>query len=95
MPDITNLQRSMKIRDILLDHTDEDHELSLSEIANQLKIHFGSDYKVSRNTIKTTLVDLHNSGFQIEEAKEAQTDYYRHQARKLNHQITVDPSAKA
>lgn len=74
----------MKIREILFNHTDENHELSILEIIDHLKIHFGSDYKVSKNTVRSTIQELRECGFSIEESvKDNNTVFYSHQYRKF------------
>ncbi|MGG0936998.1 WYL domain-containing protein [Brevibacillus centrosporus] len=84
MKDVKNTMRVMKIREILFNLTDENHEISTREIIDQLKFHFGSDYHVSKNTVKSTIQELGESGFNIEErVKENNTVYYSHQYRKF------------
>ncbi|MGG1513601.1 hypothetical protein ABE419_25155, partial [Brevibacillus agri] len=68
MNNVSNTGRIMKIREILFNHTDENHELSILEIIDHLKIHFGSDYKVSKNTVRSTIQELRECGFSIEES---------------------------
>ncbi|ACT03362.1 helix-turn-helix transcriptional regulator [Paenibacillus sp. JDR-2] len=137
MTDHSNIRRVMLIRDILLEHSDENHVLSITDIINHLRRYYGSEYKVSRNTVRSAIQELQNGGFNIEELIKDNTVYYshihrkfeihelrmlidavssakfitpaetnrliekikaltsRHQARKLHHQITVDPTVKA
>ncbi|WP_307323637.1 helix-turn-helix transcriptional regulator [Evansella vedderi] len=74
----------MAIQEILFQMTDEEHELSISEIIEQLKLYFGSDYKVSKNTVKNAIEELRSSKFNIEESiKENQTIHYSHQYREF------------
>nr|WP_264484534.1 WYL domain-containing protein [Brevibacillus agri] len=74
----------MKIREILFNQTDENHELSIMEIIDHLKLHFGSDYKISKNTVRSTIHELREYGFNIEERiKENNTVFYSHQYRKF------------
>ncbi|MBE5394931.1 MULTISPECIES: helix-turn-helix transcriptional regulator [Paenibacillaceae] len=81
---ISNTGRITKIREILFNHTDENHELSILEIIDHLKLHFGSDYKVSKNTVRSSIHELRECGFNIEESvKENNTIYYSHQYRKF------------
>jgi predicted DNA-binding transcriptional regulator YafY len=84
MKDISNTRRSMTIRDILFENTDEEHEMSLKGIADQLKQHFGSDNTLAKNTVKNTIEELRDSGFNIEERiGKGKTAFYRHQYRKF------------
>jgi biotin operon repressor len=67
MREISNAKRLMTIRAILFTETDESHGLSLKKIMDQLQLHFGSNYQVSKNSVKSTINELKDSGFHIEE----------------------------
>jgi predicted DNA-binding transcriptional regulator YafY len=84
MREISNAKRLMIIREILFTLTDESHELSLKEIIDQLQLHFGSEYHVSKNTVRSTINELKDCGFPIEEQiGNSETVYYSHQYRKF------------
>ncbi|MDF0728930.1 WYL domain-containing protein [Cytobacillus sp. S13-E01] len=84
MVEVSNIKRLMAIREILFKMTDEEHYLSLIEIINQLKYYFGDDIKTSKNTIRQTIEELKDSGFNVEEeVRENNTVYYSHQYRKF------------
>jgi len=82
MKDSSNVRRAFKIRDILLQKTDDQVGLTISELIQQLKREFGEDYQVSRNTVKSTIDELRESGFNVEEKTGSnRTAYYTHQYR--------------
>ncbi len=84
MRDVSNIKRIMEIKDILLKNTDENHELSLLDIINQLKISFGSDYHVTKNTVKNAIEELRNCNINIEKnVVENNKVVYRYQDRKF------------
>jgi hypothetical protein len=49
MSEITNAERLMKLKEILHDHTDEYHQLSIKDIVERLKFHFGQRHVVRYN----------------------------------------------
>lgn len=84
MDEISNFKRLTAIKEILFELTGEDHYLSISDILHQLKLRFGSEYNVSRNTIIKAIEELKNCEFNIEEyVGENKTAYYSHQYRKF------------
>ena len=85
MSEASNAMRLMKIREILFSLTDEDHSLTLSEINQHLKQQFGDEYTAQKNTIKSMIEHLNDSGFPIEETigKRNTINYY-HMYRKFN-----------
>lgn len=58
MNQITNKQRILKIKDIFLRKSDENHKLSFEDILDLLKIEYGSDYEVSIRAIKNDVKTL-------------------------------------
>lgn len=84
MIEISYAIRLMKIREILLTQTDEDHSLSLIEINQQLVLKYGDEYTAQKNTIKKMIMNLKESGFPIEEhIGNRKTIYYSHNYRKF------------
>ncbi|SOC23954.1 predicted DNA-binding transcriptional regulator YafY [Ureibacillus xyleni] len=78
-----NAKRLLAIKDILYTYTDEEHALSISNILEKLKMHYG-DAQFSKNTIKSAIKDLQEYGFHIEEeTRENKTVYYSHQYRNF------------
>jgi predicted DNA-binding transcriptional regulator YafY len=84
MAEVSNIKRLMAIKEILFEMTDEDHQLSLTEIISQLKYYFGSEFTITKNTVRNVIEELKDSGFNIEEeVRENNTVYYYHQYRKF------------
>lgn len=84
MLNVSNAKRLLAIIEILEQNTDEEHELSVSEIIEKLKMKFGSDYHVSRNTIKNTIEELIDTGLNIEtRISDNEPINYSHQDRKF------------
>jgi predicted DNA-binding transcriptional regulator YafY len=84
MSEVTNSERLLNIREILITQTDEDHELSLKQIIQQLHLRFGNDYPAQKNTIKKMIGELNDGGFHVEEhIGKRKTAYYSHQDRKF------------
>ncbi|MBM7702248.1 helix-turn-helix transcriptional regulator [Metabacillus iocasae] len=82
MKDIVGKQRLLKIKEILEAETDEQNELSIKDIKEKLKHHFGSDYEVDARAIKRDLQALIESEFDIIENKgKYGENFYSHQAR--------------
>lgn len=82
--DINNAKRLLAMIEILEQYTDEEHELSVRGIMDKLKLKFGSDYEVSKNTIKNNINELIDYGIHIESSvKENNTIYYRYMDRKF------------
>lgn len=85
MSEATNAMRLMKIREILLSQTDEDHSLTLIEINQQLQLKYGSEYATQKNTIKNMIENLRDSSFAIEEhIGKRKTVHYNHTFRKFD-----------
>lgn len=81
---ISNAKRLLAIIEILEDFTDDEHALSISEIIDKLKLKFGTDYQVSRNTIKNTIEELIDTGFNLESyIGKNETVYYCHRDKKF------------
>lgn len=59
-----NSYRLLKIRDILFQYTDDEHELSMEEILEKLKL-FMPDMTFDRRTIKSDLNVLEQAGFEV------------------------------
>ncbi|MEH6940649.1 helix-turn-helix transcriptional regulator [Bacillus sp. JJ722] len=99
MPEIPNGQRLLKLRDILLEETDENNELGINEIIDKLKATYGTDFHVDRRSIKRDLEMLHNEGFEIiENAGKFGKVLYSHQERLFETyqlRLLIDPILSA
>lgn len=63
--EVTNNTRLLKLRDILFEETDENNELSITEIEDKLKLHFGTDASFDPRTLKRDIEILEESGVDI------------------------------
>ncbi len=57
--------RIMKIRELLLNETDELHEMSVEELVEKLKLSFGEEYEVDKRALKRDISALNDTGFEV------------------------------
>lgn len=65
MMELNNNTRLLKLKDILFEETDEYHELSIQQICEKLKLHFGQEVKFDARTLKRDMDVLEEAGLEI------------------------------
>ncbi|MFD1397105.1 helix-turn-helix transcriptional regulator [Kroppenstedtia eburnea] len=63
--EVNNKARLLKLKEILDQETDEEHELSLKELEQRLKTEFGPDFEVGRKALRADLETLKDHGFDL------------------------------
>ena len=75
-------QRILRLKQLLFEETDENHELSMEEIIRKLEQAYGHEFNVDKRAIKRDLEALNNEHFEVvENVGEKGKKYYSHQAR--------------
>ncbi|WP_245680474.1 helix-turn-helix transcriptional regulator [Bacillus marinisedimentorum] len=70
----------MELREILLNETDELHELSVEDLIGKLKLVFGEEFEVDKRAIKRDINALNDTGFEVmENTGEKGKKLYSHQ----------------
>lgn len=78
MSELSNSQRLLKLKEIFMYESDEDHKLSLEDIYDKISEITGSDFEADRRSIKKDMDILRKNGFYIEheEGKRKKKLYY-------------------
>lgn len=82
MIDMKGSRRLLRLKKVLFEETDEENELSMKEIADKLKLEFGSSVSFDSRAIRRDLDALDEEGFEINTNKgEYGKNLYSHQQR--------------